>query len=76
MSACVSTRVAGASLLYLSLALSGCAATAAASANDPLRCERDPNCPKRADKSMDCVTQCVDDPACIDRCRQVTNQFR
>jgi hypothetical protein len=54
----------------------GCAATQAAAAHDPLRCERDPSCAERADKSKDCVTQCVDDPACIDRCREVTGQFR
>ena len=61
---------------FLAFALSGCAATAAAAANDPMKCERDPNCVKKADKSKDCVTQCVDDPACIDRCRQVTGQFQ
>jgi len=54
----------------------GCAATQAAAAGDPMKCERDPNCSQRADKSKDCVTQCVDDPACIDRCREVTGQFR
>jgi hypothetical protein len=41
-----------------------------------MRCERDPNCTERADKSKDCITQCVDDPACTDRCREVTGQFR
>jgi hypothetical protein len=55
---------------------SACAATQAAAARDPLRCERDPNCVEHADKAKDCVTQCVDDPACIDRCREVTGQFR
>jgi len=53
-----------------------CGATQAAAARDPMKCERDPNCTERADKSKDCITQCVDDPACTDRCREVTGQFR
>jgi hypothetical protein len=60
----------------LSCALLGCATTRAAAAGDPMKCERDPNCVRHADKSQDCVTQCVDDPACIDRCREITGQFR
>ncbi len=58
------------------LVLSACAATQAAAARDPLKCERDPSCVEKSDKSKDCVTQCVDDPACIDRCRSVTGQFQ
>jgi hypothetical protein len=61
---------------FAALAASACAGTQAAAARDPLRCERDPACTERSDKSKDCVTQCVDDPACIDRCREVTGQFR
>ncbi len=56
--------------------IAGCATVKSAAAGDPMKCERDPNCSQRADKSKDCVTQCVDDPACIDRCREVTGQFR
>jgi hypothetical protein len=69
------TRHAGwvAALLLTGTAL-GCQATQAAAARDPMRCERDPNCMDRADRSKDCVTQCVDDPACVDRCREVTGQ--
>ncbi len=63
-------------LMPLLLSLAACAATQAAAARDPQRCERDPNCVEHADKARDCVTQCVDDPACIDRCREVTGQFR
>lgn len=55
--------------LVLCLAL-GCAAAQSAAAKDPMRCERDPACAKQRAKSRDCTTQCVDDPACIDRCRQ------
>ncbi len=64
------------SIVFTGLLVTACAATQSAAGNDPLRCERDPNCTHRADKSKDCVTQCVDDPACIDRCREVTGQFR
>jgi hypothetical protein len=53
-----------------------CATMQSAAARDPMKCERDPNCTERADKSKDCITQCVDDPACTDRCREVTGQFR
>jgi hypothetical protein len=69
-------RVVAAVSVALSLMVPGCAATQAAAARDPMRCERDPSCTERADKSKDCVTQCVDDPACIDRCREVTGQPR
>ncbi len=65
-----------ASLAAVCALVGGCAATRAAANGDPLKCERDPNCAQRADKSKDCVTQCVDDPACIDRCRQITGQFQ
>jgi hypothetical protein len=57
-------------------AVAGCATTQAAAASDPMRCERDPKCTHKLDKTQDCVTQCVDDPACIDRCREITGQFR
>jgi hypothetical protein len=67
--------MAGPALKFIVLlGLAGCAATEAAAAKDPMRCERDPKCAGHADKSRDCVTACVDDPACIDRCRQVTGQ--
>ena len=60
----------------LGAAVTACASTQSAAASDPMRCERDPSCVHHADKAKDCVTQCVDDPACIDRCREVTGQFR
>jgi hypothetical protein len=59
--------------LFFATTLS-CAATQNMAAQDPMKCERDPSCTHHADKAKDCVTQCVDDPACIDRCRQVTGQ--
>jgi hypothetical protein len=54
----------------------GCSTVQSAAAQDPMKCERDPKCVGHQDKSKDCVSACVDDPACIDRCRQVTGQFR
>jgi hypothetical protein len=56
--------------------LSGCHSLEAAAAKDPMKCERDPSCARHDERSRDCVTQCVDDPACIDRCREVTGQER
>ncbi len=54
--------------------VAACGAAQKAAARDPQKCERDPNCADKQDKSKDCITQCVDDIACIDRCRQVTGQ--
>ena len=51
-----------------------CNALTAAAAQDPMKCERDPKCVGHEEKSKDCVTTCVDDPECIDRCRQITGQ--
>ncbi len=62
-------------LLGSALALTGgCSAVQNAAAQDPMKCERDPKCISHQDKSKDCVSVCVDDPACIDRCRQITGQ--
>jgi hypothetical protein len=52
----------------------GCGTLQSAAAQDPMKCERDPKCASHMEKSRDCVTVCVDDPACIDRCREVTGQ--
>jgi hypothetical protein len=54
----------------------GCGTLQSAAAQDPMKCERDPKCGSHMEKSRDCVTVCVDDPACIDRCREVTGQPR
>ncbi len=50
---------------------SGCKSMVAAAQADPMRCERDPKCQKRRGRSMDCSTQCSDDPACVERCEQI-----
>jgi hypothetical protein len=52
----------------------GCATLKNSAAQDPMKCEQDPKCTNHMDKSADCVTVCVDDPACIERCREVTGQ--
>jgi len=44
-----------------------------AAAKDPQKCERDPKC-KKNDKANDCSAQCSDDPACVDRCREIQTQ--
>jgi len=49
----------------------GCAATERAAAQDPMRCERDPNCSKGRSTYVDCSRQCNDDPECTDRCREM-----
>ncbi len=51
-----------------------CAAVEKGAAKDPMKCERDPACSGKQDKSKDCYTSCADDIACVDRCRQVTGQ--
>lgn len=63
-------RIAIASLLVLSLAASACGSMQASAAKDPMKCERDPKCAKH-ERELDCSTQCADDPACTDRCREV-----
>ena len=42
-------------------------------AQNPLRCESDPNC-RAHQKEFDCSSQCTDDPSCVDRCRQIEEQ--
>jgi hypothetical protein len=49
-------------------AMGGCGAHKYAT-KDPLKCERDPTCQQK--RGDDCWTQCVDDPECVDRCRQI-----
>ncbi len=56
----------------LSLGAIGCASAQRAAQKDPMKCERDPDCAKQLQKSRDCSTQCSDDPACMDRCREMT----
>ncbi len=52
------------------MAVAGCGTMQTAAARDPQRCERDPTCTGK-DQSKDCSLQCADDPACVDRCREI-----
>lgn len=57
-------------LVGVGFGASACGSLQSAAAKDPMKCERDPNCEKK-NKGFDCSTQCADDPACVDRCREV-----
>ena len=65
------SRSAVALALALFAGLAACNSLQGAAAKDPMRCERDPACSKAKSAYPDCSKQCVDDPACMDRCRQV-----
>jgi hypothetical protein len=58
-------------LLFVVVGAIGCASMQASAAKDPVKCERDADCAKQLQKSRDCSTQCSDDPACMDRCREM-----
>jgi hypothetical protein len=58
-------------LIILVLLLPACGSMQKAAQEDPQKCERDPKCEKKRMKSQDCSTQCVDDPACMERCEQI-----
>ena len=61
-------------LAFSFVALSACASVRAKAAKDPLKCERDPECAQRDERSKDCATQCADNPDCMDRCQQVSGR--
>lgn len=48
-----------------------CGSMEKAAAKDPLKCERDPQCQSRGDKSKDCATQCADSADCMKRCEAI-----
>jgi hypothetical protein len=58
-------------LSLAAIALGGCRSLENAAAKDPVKCERDPNCTKRSEKSRDCATQCADNPDCMRRCEMI-----
>ena len=62
-------------LLVLGSSVMGCSAQAAeaAAARDPMKCERDPSCSKARASYVNCSKQCVDDPQCIDLCKEIQN---
>ena len=61
-------------LLLLILMAASCHTFTHAAAQDPRKCELDPNCARKPGNYNDCATACVDDIACMDRCHQVTGQ--
>jgi len=58
-------------VLLLIAAIASCKSLQASASKDPLKCERDPSCAKRFEKSRDCASQCVDDPECMKRCEYI-----
>jgi hypothetical protein len=60
-----------AAVLVVLGSLGGCAATEKAAQRDPVMCDRNPNCAKYRGSYQDCTQQCVDDPSCMDRCREI-----
>jgi hypothetical protein len=66
------SRVRHLVLAWWVIALSGCGSSqAAATAKDPMRCERDPSCARARGSFPDCTKQCNDDQECESRCEQV-----
>ena len=57
--------------LVLAGAAVACGSAQGAASKDPMKCERDPACARGRGAYPDCSKQCVDDPECVDRCRQV-----
>jgi hypothetical protein len=57
-------------IVNVALASAACGSLEASAAKDPMKCERDPKCAKH-ERTFDCSSQCADDPACVDRCREV-----
>lgn len=64
----------GALVVPLAVALAGgtgCASAEAAAGRDPMRCERNPDCARGRGTYIDCTKQCVDNPSCMDHCREL-----
>ena len=64
------TRLLSCVALVLFVGTGACASMENAAKKDPLKCERDPKCQEKS-RSADCSRQCTDDPACVDRCREM-----
>ncbi len=60
-------------LLGVSLVAAGCGSLQKKASEDPMKCERDPDCTKK-NRANDCSRQCSDDPACVDRCMEIMRQ--
>jgi hypothetical protein len=51
--------------------VTACASVQSAADRDPMRCERNPACARGRGAYADCSKQCVDNPACMDHCREM-----
>ena len=49
----------------------GCGSLQSAAERDPMKCERNPECARHRGAYPDCSKQCVDNPACMDHCREI-----
>jgi hypothetical protein len=56
---------------FLLLVLVACGPVQKAAANDPQRCERDPNCASKNSRAKDCSMQCVDNIDCMRTCEEI-----
>jgi hypothetical protein len=63
-------------LLFATLASAACTTLKNSAAKDPQKCEQDPKCQHRSDKSQDCITACSDNYDCMQRCDQVNEPNR
>ncbi|WP_394822038.1 hypothetical protein [Pendulispora albinea] len=52
----------------------GCKTLEHGAAKDPQKCERDPGCTSKQEKSKDCATACADNIECMERCQQVNGR--
>jgi hypothetical protein len=58
------------------LSITGCNTLKNSAAQDPQKCERDPKCNHKSDKSQDCPTVCADNYDCMQRCEQIAQPNR
>jgi hypothetical protein len=61
-------------VLVLLASAAGCSSLEKSAREDPMKCERDPECQKKRGRTADCSRQCSDDPACVERCEQIQQQ--
>lgn len=62
---------AGVRAALLFLMLVACGPVEKAAANDPQKCERDPNCASKNSRAKDCSMQCVDNIDCMRTCEEI-----
>lgn len=57
--------------LIVCLLLVACGPVEKAAANDPQKCERDPNCAAKNSRAKDCSMQCSDNIECMRTCEEI-----